>query len=158
MTDFENQVIETWNINNRINLFMIENIPEEALKATLSIRGGRDISRQLAHVNNVRVWRLKPFAKKISVKLTDFDKGECPDKKKLINAFKKSGEVMRKYLEFNLANGGAVSNFRRGVIPMLGYYISHEAHHRGNILLTMKKSGFPLSAELSWEIWEWNKI
>ena len=158
MSNFESQVIDTWNIHNRINLFMIENIPEEAFNATLSTRGGRDISRQFAHVHNVRVWRLKPFAKKIPVNLIEFEKGESPGKKKLIEAFLQSGEIMEKYFRFCLHNNYEVSNFKRGVLPMLGYYISHEAHHRGNILLTMKKSGFPLSDALKWEIWDWNEI
>ena len=158
MSNFESQIIDTWNIHNRINLFMIENIPEEAFKATLSTRGGRNISRQLAHVNNVRVWRLKPFAKKISENLIEFEKEESPGKKKLIKAFRQSSEVMEKYFRYCLQNNFEVSNFKRGVLPMLGYYISHEAHHRGNILLTMKKSGFPLSDALKWEIWDWNEI
>jgi len=42
--------------------------------------------------------------------------------------------------------------------PLIGYTISHEAHHRGNILLTIKQRGFKLACELKWGIWEWNKI
>lgn len=90
MTELENlqlesyrQIIETWRIHNRINLFMIKNIPDEALKATLSTRGGsppRRIARQLVHVHNVRIWRLTPFAKKIKSKLTEFDPEVSPEK------------------------------------------------------------------------------
>lgn len=157
MTEIENQIIETWRIHNRIMLFMIEHLPDEALKATLSKRGGRDIARQLAHIHMVRVWRLEAFSKKIKETLIAFEKGESPPKEKLQQALAQSGEVMEKYLRYGLENGGAVSNFKRGVVPMLGYFISHEAHHRGNILLTMKQGGFKLPDELKWHIWEWNK-
>lgn len=51
----EEQILETWRIHQRITLMLIENIPDEALGATLSTRGGRDIARQLAHVHMVRV-------------------------------------------------------------------------------------------------------
>ena len=132
MTDLESQILETWRIHQRSTIFLIENISDEALKATLSTRGGRDVARQLAHVHNVRVWRLEAFAQ--------------------------SGEVMDKYIRQAIENGGAVSNFKRGVAPMIGYYISHEAHHRGHILLTMKQSGHKLPDALKWNIWEWNKI
>jgi uncharacterized damage-inducible protein DinB len=158
MTTLELQLIEAWQIHNRITLFMIEQIPDEALNATLSKRGGRDIARQLAHVQNVRFWRLDSFRKKSGMKLIEFEKDESPNKEKLLEAFKQSGMVMEKYIEHCLANGGAVSNFKRGVIPMVGYYISHEAHHRGGILLTMKQSGFPLPESLRFGIWDWNKI
>src|SRR4051812_10306064 len=64
MTNIENQVIETWRTHNHITISVLENILDEALKATLSTRGGRDIGRQFAHMNAVRVWQLEAFAKK----------------------------------------------------------------------------------------------
>jgi hypothetical protein len=73
-------------------------------------------------------------------------------------AFEQSGLLMEKYIEHCLTNGGVVSNFRRGVVPMVGYYISHEAHHRGGILLTMKQCGIKIPDALKWGIWDWNKI
>lgn len=158
MTELENQIVEAWRIHNRITLFVIENISDEVLKATLSTRGGKDIARQLAHVHNVRVWRLKAFAKKLDASLTEFDKTESPNKEALLEAFRQSGEVMEKYIGYCLENGGRVSNFKRGVVPMLGYYISHEAHHRGHLLLTMKQSGFKLPDALRMNIWEWNRM
>jgi hypothetical protein len=80
MTALENQVIETWRIHNRITIFVIEHIPDEALKTTLSKRGGRDIGRQFAHMNAIRVWQLKPTAKKLHMPLTGFPKDESPEK------------------------------------------------------------------------------
>ncbi len=158
MTELEAQILETWRIHQRSTILLIENISDEALKASLSTRGGRDVARQLAHVHNVRVWRLEAFAKKIGAKLAEFAKGESPGKKALLEAFAQSGEVMDKYIRQAIENGGAVSNFKRGVAPMVGYYISHESHHRGHILLTMKQSGHKVPDALKWNIWEWNKI
>ena len=34
-------------------------------------------------------------------------------------------------------DGGKVKGFKKGVLPLLGYFISHESHHRGNILLIL---------------------
>lgn len=156
--NIETQIIETWRINNRVNLFMIENIPEDALAATLSKRGGRDIARQFAHMHMVRVKRLTAFAKKSATELIQFDKNESPSKKSLLLAFEQSGTAMEGYMTHCVDQGGVVSNFKRGLVPMLGYYISHEAHHRGNILLTMKQNGIKVPDTLRWGIWEWNKI
>ncbi len=158
MNKIEAQIIETWHINNRINLFMIENIPDEALVATLSKRGGRDIARQFAHMHMVRIERLVSFAKKSAMELLQFEKKESPDKKRLLKAFKQSGKAMERYMIGCINHAGKVSNFKRGLVPMLGYYISHEAHHRGNILLTLKQCGFKIPDALRWGIWEWNKI
>ncbi len=159
MADLAKQIVETWAIHNRVMLLTLEHIPDAALSATLSTRGGRDIARQFAHIHMVRVWRLGSFSKKQEVALIEFDKGETPGREKLQAALRQSGELMARYLAFCAGEKeGAVSNFKRGVVPMLGYYISHESHHRGSILLTMKQSGFKLPDELKWKIWEWNKI
>lgn len=158
MSPLESQIIETWKIHNRICLFLIENLPDEAFSATLNKRGGRDIARQLAHVYNVRAARLESFGKKIKTPLKPFAPDISPSKAELLEAFEQSGILMGKYIEYCLSNGGQVSNFRRGVVPMIGYYISHEAHHRGGILLTMKQCGIKIPDSLKWGIWDWNKI
>ena len=42
------QIIETWHINNRVNLMLIDAIPDEGLNCTLSKHGGRTLS--LIHI------------------------------------------------------------------------------------------------------------
>ncbi len=158
MSALHEQILDTWRIHQRITVFLIENLPEAALSATLSTRGGRDIARQLAHVHNVRAARLEPFAKKQGLPLSQFDKDESPEKSRLLEAFGQSGAAMEQYIAYALGQDGKVSNFQRGLVPMIGYYISHEAHHRGHLLLTMKQSGIKIPDELKWGIWEWNKI
>ncbi|MCB0575969.1 MAG: hypothetical protein KDC61_15545 [Saprospiraceae bacterium] len=158
MSTLEEQVADTWRIHQRIMMFMIGALPDAALSATLSTRGGRDIARQLAHAHNVRAMRLESFAKKQALPLYQFDKDESPAKEKLLEAFEQSGAAMEQYILFALGNDGQVSNFKRGVVPMIGYYISHEAHHRGHLYLTMKQCGIKMPDELRWGIWEWNKI
>ena len=158
MTPIEAQVLDTWNIHHRITQLLIGSISDEALKATLSTRGGRDLGRQLAHVNNVRCAWIESFAKKTGIALTVFDTDESPSQKKLFAAFNRSGEAMAKFIEHALANGGEVKGFKRGIVPMIGYLISHEAHHRGHALLTMKQAGFKIADPLKWGIWDWAKI
>ena len=50
MASFEesmrDELIEAWQTNHRINLFLIEGISEEGLRSSLSTRGGRDVARQ----------------------------------------------------------------------------------------------------------------
>ncbi|MCX6641130.1 MAG: hypothetical protein NTW14_11755 [bacterium] len=158
MSTLSSQILETWRIHQRITLLFLENVPEEGFKATLSQRGGRDVARQMAHVHNVRVVRLTSFSKKIGNPVKEFAADYSPTKTELLEAFRQTGEVMEKYIEKCIENDGVVPNFQRGVVPMIGYYISHEDHHRGHALLTMKQCGVKLPDALKMSIWEWNKI
>jgi uncharacterized damage-inducible protein DinB len=56
--DLGNQIVDTWNINNRINLYLLEAIPPEALN-DISTSKGRTVAQQVAHLHNVRLMWLK---------------------------------------------------------------------------------------------------
>ena len=44
------QLIEAWQVNHRVRLKLLDALSDDALKATLSTRGSRDVARQLGDV------------------------------------------------------------------------------------------------------------
>lgn len=158
MEELEAQILETWRIHQRITLFLLDEIPDGALTATLSSRGGRDIARQLAHIHAVRLSRIDSFIRKWKIEPIHLDSKESPERAMLREALAQSGELTERAIAESLENGGKFPGFPRGLVPMIGYSISHEAHHRGSILLTMKQSGFKIPDSLKWQIWDWNKM
>ncbi len=45
-----------------------------------------------------------------------------------------------------------------GMKCTLGYFIAHESHHRGNILLTLKECGHNLGKDVQYATWGWDQI
>ena len=158
MTSIEKQVLETWFINHRTNLMLIDALTEESLSFTTSKRGGGTIGHQLAHMYNVRFWKLEKFEKSLVQDLTTIKAEDNKTLKMLRDCHIVSADLIGKILEKGLQQDGKVKGFKRGVVPLLGYLISHEGHHRGNILLTLKQSAFTIPDTLKYGIWEWNKI
>ncbi len=153
------QLIETWHINNRVTLKLLRALTEEALARTLSKRGGRDVARQLAHVNEVRLGYAELTSKtNRTAKLPHFAKGETPSKQQLIKAFETSAAAIETSVREAWANYGKTPSFKPGLIPMVGYLIAHESHHRGSILLTLKQSGYKLDDDLRWGLWDWANV
>ncbi|HYM92989.1 MAG TPA: DinB family protein [Chitinophagaceae bacterium] len=135
------QLLDAWRINNRMNMLLINNITDEGMQKTLSTRGGRTVYLQLVHIHNVRIGWLEVTAKDIFQQLKGLDKEAPYNKKGLQNALEDSTKGIEELIERSWDDDGKVKSFKRGFIPFIAYFISHESHHRGSIMLTLKQTG-----------------
>jgi len=159
METLESQILETWGINHRTNMLLMDQLTEESLGYTTSKRGGGTIGHQLAHMYNVRYWKLETIDKTYIEGLTTVKATDAKTIPMLQKLHSTTANLFEAMLESGLNNGGQIKKgWKRGVVPMLGSVINHEAHHRGNILLTLKLSGFKLTTPLKYGIWEWRKL
>ncbi len=152
------ELIEAWRTNNRINLLLIERIADEGMTSTLSKRGGRGVAGELAHMHNNRVWQLERRAKYLAEGLDIFPTGTVPSKAKLKKALTASAKAVETFLTDVLDGKPKRRGFKKGIFTTLSYLVSHEAHHRGRILLTLKVSGNTLDKETQGGIWAWDQL
>jgi uncharacterized damage-inducible protein DinB len=150
----EKQLLETWDIHSRINLYLLD-ATEPAALVSLSASKGRTVGEQFAHVHNVRLMWLKSAAPGLSAGLSKVEKEQAVDKKLLRKSLAESGEAIRSLLSQSLKDGGKVKGFKPHVAAFLGYLISHESHHRGQIILSLKQAGKILDKKILFGIWEW---
>jgi uncharacterized damage-inducible protein DinB len=150
----ETQFLETWDIHNRINLYLLDGV-DEAVLGSQSASKGRNVGEQFAHLHNVRLMWLKPTAAALLKGLEKIEKTAAQDKQLLQQSLSDSGEAIKTLLSQSLAAGGKVKSFRPHVGAFVGYLISHESHHRGQIMLTLKQAGHPVDKKIQYGIWEW---
>lgn len=147
-------IIETWEIHDRINLYLLDAVEEKDLES-LSASKGRNVGEQFAHVHNVRLMWLKSAAPELLAGLDKVEKEQAHDKKLIRKSLIDSGQAIAKLLEQSLAAGGKIKGFKPHAGAFLGYLISHESHHRGQIALSLKQTGKPLDKKIAFGIWEW---
>ena len=148
------QVLESWDIHNRINLYLLDSIDAAHLTSTLSSKG-RNVGEQFAHIHNVRLMWLKVSAPDLMKGFTKIEKDGALDKKVLSSSITKSAKAIRTLLAKAFASDGRVKNFKPHAAAFLAYLISHESHHRGQILLALKQSGRAVDKKIQYGIWEW---
>lgn len=151
------QLTEAWRTHHRMNNLLVNNITDAGMQKTLSTRGGRTVCQQWVHIHNVRMQWLEICAKDVFKKYKALDKEAPFNRKYLQKALDESANGIEELLSLSADNRGKVKGFKKGAIPLLGYFISHESHHRGNILLTLKQSGEKIPDAIKWGLWEWGK-
>jgi uncharacterized damage-inducible protein DinB len=151
----QNQLIETWEINNRINLYLLDAVGEKDLADALTSKG-RNAGEQLAHIHNVRLMWLKAARPELLVGQEKIEKDAEFSKSLLQKALTDSGAAITKLLENSIANGGKVKGFKPHVTAFLGYLVAHDAHHRSQTIIALKQSGHKLDQKILYGIWEWS--
>lgn len=150
----EPQLLETWQINNRINLYLLDAIALEHLDSRL-VSKGRSVAEQFAHIHNVRLMWLKASQPELLGKLTKIEKETAADKTLLQKSLNESGEAIAELLKKAVEQGGKIKGFKPHATAFLGYLTAHEAHHRSQIVLALKQAGNPLEKKILFGIWEW---
>ncbi len=147
-----NDLIDTWQIHNRINNYLLAAITDEAL--LLAMGRGRNAAEQFAHMHNVRLMWLKASAPELFATQTKIEKGESLSRELLTQRLKESGDAVAAMLEAALA-AGKLKGFKPHPAAFLGYMISHESHHRGQITQSLKHAGYKIDTKVLYGLWEW---
>jgi uncharacterized damage-inducible protein DinB len=149
----QEQLIETWQIHNRINLYLLDAIPTEHL-ADVSASQGRNVGEVFAHLHGARLMWLQSSAPDLLTGLEKIAKEQTGDKELLKRSLQTSSRGIEAMLRQGLETG-QLKGFKPHPVAFLGYLISHESHHRGQIALALKQSGHPLDKKIAFGIWEW---
>jgi uncharacterized damage-inducible protein DinB len=151
MLSMEEQLLDTWKINNRIDLYLLDAIAPEVLG--ISAAKGRNAAQQFAHIHNVRLMWLKSGAPDLLEGLEKIEK-EVFDKEALRSGLEASGRAIEGLLACGIA-AGKIKGFKPHPTAFLGYLIAHDAYHRGEIGIILTQLGHPLDQKTSYGMWEW---
>lgn len=144
--------IETWQINTRLNEYLLSAIDEKHL-SDRSAAKGRTVGEQLAHIHNVRLMWIQVIDPELFKSLKKIEK-ETITKKILIDALQKSAAAMTGVLTKGFETG-KIKGFKPHADAFLGYLIAHEAHHRNQVVLILKENGHALDKKILYGLWEW---
>ncbi len=148
------ELIETWLIHNRIHLYLLDAIQPEHL-ASASPAKGRTVGEQFAHIHKVRLMWLKAGDPALHSAMCDIPKEQSQDKILLVSSLMASASAVAEMVRRRNAEGKRIPGFKPHNAGFLGYLISHESHHRGQIMLILKQAGHPVDKSTAFGMWEW---
>jgi len=146
-------LLTSFDTNDRINQYMIENLPAEAWRADPPEKKGRTVAAIVAHMHNVRVMWLKATAKGSRIP-EQLDRSSVTPSQ-AVKGLEQSRAALSAVLKSALESEGRVKGFKPDVAGFFGYLISHDAHHRGQVCMLARQVGHPLPQKAMFGMWEW---
>jgi uncharacterized damage-inducible protein DinB len=148
-----NPLLETWAISASMNEYLLKGVPETHLKDIATTKG-RNIGEQFAHIHNVRLMWIKAAMPNLLVSQRKFEKENPPSKNELLAELNNSAKAIEQLIT-NGIETGKVKGFKPHVQAFVGYIVAHEAHHRGQIIQTLKQNGHLPDKKVLFGLWEW---
>jgi uncharacterized damage-inducible protein DinB len=151
-------ILECWRTHDEINLYLLRHIPDEGLQAVTLLKNGqpskgRNVARIFRHMHEVR---RSHIGREFLPGVPSFDDDYVPSRAELLQAFEASGIGIEQRLRRTVEENARFKE-RSGLV-LLGYLISHDAHHRGQIVLALKQSAVRMPEMIKFGIWmHWSK-
>ena len=146
-------LLQSFDTNERINQYLLANLPAEAWRAEPPEGKGREIAAIVAHMHNVRVMWLKAAAKgSVIPEQLDRHTVTVPQASK---ALEQSRKALSAVLKTSLEGDGRIKGFKPDVAGFFGYLIAHDAHHRGQICMLARQADHPVPQKAMFGMWEW---
>jgi uncharacterized damage-inducible protein DinB len=159
-------LLETYSVNDLMNQHLLSHLDPRAWRAQPPCKpgSGRTIAAIFAHLHNSRLVWIRNSAPHLRCP-SPLNPDKC-NMKQAAAAHSDSAEQCLRMLTDALTGGAKrrVGKFSRGswvpVWPaggtMFAYMFSHEAHHRGQILMLAHQLGYRIPPKDWGRIWQWN--
>ena len=165
MTSLQATLLASWRTNSRVTAYLIEQLPAALWDAPIPGAPRRTIRMIAGHLHNVRCTWLNTLGKEHGIAVPAPVDRRKVARNELLSALKRSSRGIEALLAFGIASGGRVPpskayvwrNLPLDVPHVLTYFVAHEGHHRGQIVMLARQLGHRLPGHISAGLWQWTK-
>ena len=163
--DQREMVLNAWRTNNRVSIFLVEHLPDELWEANVPGAPRKTVRMIAGHIHNARCMWIKTLGKEFGIAVPRAVNRHKVGRKDLIAALGHSSRGISSLLELGFDRGGTIPasssyiwrNLPLDVGHVLTYFVAHEGHHRGQIVMLARQLGHRLPVEITGGLWHFSK-
>jgi len=163
--DQQDILLAAWRTNNRVSIFLVEHLPEELWGAAVPGAPRRTVRMIAGHIHNARCTWIKSLGKEHGIAVPRPVNRHKVGPKELITALGHSSRGIISLLTLACDQGGVIPasssyvwrNLPLDVGHVLTYFVAHEGHHRGQIVMLARQLGYRLPVEVTGGLWHFSK-
>jgi uncharacterized damage-inducible protein DinB len=161
--DLRATVIAAWRTNNRVTVQLIQHLPTALWGIAVPGAPQRTVRAIAAHLHNARCRWVKTLGREHGITAPTLVDHRRVTRRQLVAALKRSSNGIEALLKLGLASGGQVPpsrgyvwrNLSLDVGHVLTYFVAHEGHHRGQLIMVARQTGHRLPRATAGELWQW---
>jgi len=165
MPALDQQLLNAWRTNNRVTVFLVEQLPAELWETKVPGAPRRTVRMIAGHLHNARCMWIRTLGKDHGIAAPSAVDRRKVGPKELIRALGHSSRGIIRLLQLGLDHGGTIPatssytwrNLPLDVAHVLTYFVAHEGHHRGQIVMLARQLGYRLPVEVTGGLWQFAK-
>ena len=154
-------LVRAWRTNARVTAYFVEALPAAIWGAEIPGMSRKTVRALAAHLHNSRRSWLRVLGAPLGVDVPAAVDRRRVTRRQLLTALRASGRAMERLIEAGVLAGGSIPptkayvwrNLPLDVAHVLTYFASHEAHHRGQLLLIARQLGHPIEPQVRNGMW-----
>lgn len=162
-TETIDRLIQTWRTNNRATTYLIEHLPAAVWESPVPGVPRQTVRMLAAHLHNSRSRWIKALGRRHGIRPPQLVNRSGVTPAELVRALDRSSEGIVALSRLGAMSGGNVprstwQNFPTDLPHFVAYFVAHEAHHRGQLILIARQLGHRLPREVAGGVWQWNRF